>query len=300
MPILVPILFPVMPSTPALSTARLLIACPDAKGIVASVAGFIAEHGGNLLELEQHSDPEHGEFFMRAEFQLENCDLSRATFPAAWAAIPHSPDMTWRIAWSDDVDRIALLVSKELHCLQDLLWRWHAGELNAEIPLIISNHPNAGSLADEAGVPFLHLPIIDGDRAAQERRIRDALREARVDLVVLARYMQILSGDFIDEYPSRIINVHHSFLPAFAGGDPYRQAYERGVKIIGATSHYVTEELDAGPIIAQEVVHVSHRHTVADLRRKGRDLERMVLSRALRRHVDDKILVSGNKTVMFD
>lgn len=281
------------------TTARLLIACPDARGIVAAVAGFVAEHGGNLLHSEQHTDPEHGEFFMRVEFDLAGCDLNRDSFDAAWSPLAERFDMKWRVYWSDRVKRVAILVGRQPHCLQDLIWRWQAGDLRVDIPVVISNHAVLEPIAQHAGIPFRYCPI-NGDRSQQERVVRRALHDHDIDTVVLARYMQVLSAEFLAGFEQRIINIHHSFLPAFAGGDPYRQAYDRGVKIIGATSHYVTEDLDAGPIIAQAVVEVSHRHSVTDLRRKGRDLERMVLARAVRRHVDDKILVSKNKTVVFE
>ncbi|MCP3902033.1 MAG: formyltetrahydrofolate deformylase [Planctomycetes bacterium] len=285
------------PSAPP--TARLLIACPDARGIVATVAGFVAEHRGNLLESEQHTDTEHGEFFMRAEFEVAGCDLTRGNFADVWGPVAERLGMNWRVYWSEDVKRVAIMVSKAAHCLHDLIWRWEAGELNVEIAAVISNHDTLRRAAEHAGLPFHHCPIEPGRKTLQEQQVRAILNDARCDFVVLARYMQILSPEFLAGYEQRVINIHHSFLPAFAGGDPYRQAYDRGVKIIGATSHYVTEVLDAGPIIAQEVVDVSHRHTVADLRRKGRDLERMVLARAVRAHVEDRILASNGKTVVF-
>ncbi len=281
------------------TTGRLLIACPDARGIVAVVAGFIAEHGGNLLHSEQHTDVEHGEFFMRVEFDLAGCDLNQSNFADTWGPVAARYGMQWRAQWGDQIKRIAICVGTQPHCLQDLIWRWQAGDLRIDIPIIISNHTTLEPLARQAGISFQHLPI-DGDKPAQEKRIADTLKSVNADTVILARYMQILSGEFLRSIDIPIINIHHSFLPAFAGGDPYRQAYDRGVKIIGATSHYVTEELDAGPIIVQAVIDVSHRHSVADLRRKGRDLERMVLSRAVRRHVEDKLLTSANKTVVFE
>jgi len=284
--------------TGGMSTARLLIACPDARGIVASVAGFIAQHGGNLLESDQHTDAEHGEFFMRVEFELDGCDLDRSSFEDVWTPLAEQARMDWRIYWSEDVKRVAIMVGRQAHCLHDLLWRRQAGELDVEIAAVISNHDTLARITQQAGVPFHHCPI-DGDKAAQEARVTAILDDTDIDFVVLARYMQILTPAFVAPYGNRIINIHHSFLPAFAGGDPYRQAYDRGVKIIGATSHYVTSDLDAGPIITQEVVDVSHRDSVEDLRRKGRDLERTVLARAVRHHVEDKILVSQNKTVVF-
>ncbi len=279
-------------------TARLLIACPDARGIVAAVTSFIADHGGNLLDSDQHTDAQHGEFFMRAVFDLAECDLQRDNFEAAWSPVSRRFDMSWDVRWSDTKKRMAILVGKQAHCLQDLLWRWQAGELPVDITAILSNHPNLESIADSSGVRFHCLPI-KGEKPAQERRVVEILEQTRSDLVVLARYMQVLSADLLAAWRHPIINIHHSFLPAFAGGDPYRRAYDRGVKLIGATSHYVTEELDEGPIIAQAVTHVSHRDSVADLRRRGRDLERVVLAEAVRLHVEDKILVSKNKTVVF-
>jgi len=208
--------------------------------------------------------------------------------------------MHWQIQWSGDVKRMGILVGRQPHCLHDLLWRHQSGELHAEIPVVISNHADLALVVEAAGIPFVHLPIVDGDKAAQEQRIAARVAEAGCDFLVLARYMQILTPAFLTGWENRIINIHHSFLPAFAGGDPYRQAHERGVKLIGATSHYVTAELDAGPIITQVVAGVSHRDTVADLRRKGRDLERMGLAAAVRYHIEDAVLVSGNKTVVFE
>ena len=280
-------------------TARLLIACPDARGIVAALANFVAEHGGNLLEADQHTDSEHGEFFMRAEFDLKECDLTRVNFDDAWTPIAERYGMAWEVRWSEDVKRMGILVGKQSHCLRDLVWRQQTGELRVEIPLIISNHATLQHVGKESGIPFHVCPIDAETRDAQEAELKTLLESHRVDFLVLARYMQVLSPAFLAGWERRILNIHHSFLPAFSGGDPYRQAYDRGVKIIGATSHYVTAQLDAGPIIAQEVVDVSHRDAVEDLRRKGRDLERIVLARAVRDHVEDAILVSQNKTVVF-
>lgn len=280
-------------------TARLLVACPDTRGIVAAVANFIAQHGGNLLDSEQHTDAEHGEFFMRAVFDLAGCDLEQKSFPGAWTPVADRFSMSWQVRWSEPVKRMAILTGRQLHCLQDLVWRRQAGELAVDVPLIISNHAEAGTVARDAGIAFHHCPVPDDDATAQEVTVRALLDDARVDFIVLARYMRILSPAFLEGWTNRIINIHHSFLPAFAGSDPYRQAYDRGVKVIGATSHYVTEQLDQGPIIAQAVAHASHRDGVADLRRKGRDLERIVLAQAVRLHVEDRILVSKNKTVVF-
>jgi formyltetrahydrofolate deformylase len=282
------------------STARLLIACPDARGIVAAVARFISDHGGNLLDSDQHTDREHGEFFMRVEFDLAGCDLDAENFSAAWSPLAERHAMTWRIRFNGRPMRVAVLVGTLPHCLHDLLWRCEAGELPIEVPAIISNHDTLRPIAAHARIPFHHLPIEGGDKRAQEAAIRAILVREHIDLVVLARYMQVLTPAFLAGWDHRIINIHHSFLPAFAGGDPYRQAYDRGVKLIGATSHYVTEVLDEGPIIAQDVAQVSHRCSVDDLKRVGRDLERTVLARAVRAHVHDRVLVSQHKTVVFD
>ena len=280
-------------------TVRLLIACPDARGIVAAVTGFIAERGGNLLDAEQHTTPEEGEFLMRVEFEPAPDDLKNEGFLAAWSPLAESYRMEWRAYWSEKIKRMVVLVSKQAHCLQDLLWRWQAGELRVEIPALISNHPDLRPLAEQAGIPFHHLPIEKGKKPEQEAKVRALLEEVGADFVVLARYMQILTPRFLEGWESRIINIHHSFLPAFVGGDPYRQAHDRGVKLIGASSHYVTENLDEGPIIAQSVTEVSHHDSVGDLKRKGRDLERLVLARAVLAHLEDKILVAGRKTVVF-
>jgi formyltetrahydrofolate deformylase len=282
------------------NTARLLIACPDARGIVAAVSGFIADHGGNLLDADQHTDADHGEFFMRVAVEREGFGLDRDTFAEAWEPVARRFTMQWNIFWGQPLKRMAILVSKQSHCMTDLLWRWRSGELDVEIPIIISNHPDIAPFARDANVPFEVCSVTQETKAEQERRVLRLLADARIDFVVLARYMQILSPAFVRQYPNRIINIHHSFLPAFAGGSPYKQAYQRGVKMIGATSHYVTDELDAGPIITQATASTSHRDTVDDLIRKGRDLERLVLARAVRLHVQDKILVSQNKTVVFE
>ena len=284
----------------AANTARLLISCPDRRGIVAAVAGFIVEHDGNVLEADQHTDREHSEFFMRVEVDMDGFALSRQTFRQAWEPVAQAFQMRWRIFWGNETKRMAILVSKESHCLNDLLWRWRTGELSVELPFVISNHDALREVVESCGVQFYHLPIAPDQRNVQEGHIRDLLRDAAVDLVVLARYMQVLSGAFVGEYAERMINIHHSFLPAFAGPKPYHQAYDRGVKIIGATSHNETEALDEGPIIAQGTLPVDHRDTVDDLIRKGRDLERVVLATAVRQHVEDKILVSQNRTYVFD
>lgn len=281
-------------------TARLLIFCPDSRGIIAAVAGFIAEHSGNILEADQHTDPQHGEFFMRVEVELDGFRLHRENFHEAWSAVANRFQMRWRVYWGNEIKRMAVLVSRESHCLNDLLWRWKTGELPVELVFVAGNHDGHRAAVETCGVAYHHLPVSAEDRAAQEACLLDLLRAARADFVVLARYMQVLSATFVAAYPERIINIHHSFLPAFAGPRPYQQAYDRGVKIIGATSHYVTDELDQGPIIAQATLPVGHRDSVEDMIRKGRDLERVVLATAVRYHVEDKILVSQNKTIVFD
>jgi len=281
-------------------TARILIWCPDQSGIIAAVTGFLAEVRANILEADQHSDPDDRTFCMRLEFEIEPVELSRAEFVRTWSVVADKYRMDWRIAYSDERTRMAILVGKQDHCLHDLLWRWQRGELHADVACVISNHPDLKDLVDWYGLPFYHLPISAEDKASQERRLLKQLGDSGAELVVLARYMQVLSPQVVARYPSRIVNIHHSFLPAFAGGRPYHQAYERGVKVVGATAHYVTDQLDAGPIIAQDTVSINHRDTVRDLIRKGRDLERTVLARAVRLHLEDKVLVHQNRTIVFD
>lgn len=281
-------------------TIRLLISCPDARGIIASVANFVADHGGNILDADQHTDPRHREFFMRLEIDPAGFTLDEESFPAAWRPLARRFRMRWQLFRGDVPKRVAILVSREDHCLHDLLWRWRTGELGVEIPLVIGNHAELGTATAGYGLIFHHVPATRATRRKSERRLIQLLEDARVDAVVLARYMQVLSPAFVARYPNRIINIHHSFLPAFAGAKPYHQAFERGVKIIGATSHYVTDRLDDGPIIAQATFPVDHRDSVDDLVRKGRDLERVVLAAAVRLHVEDRILVNRNKTVVFD
>lgn len=288
-----------MTSAPA-TTARLLITCPDRPGIVSAVTTFLFHHGVNITELDQHStDPEGGRFFLRLEFQTPHLDVSRATLERTFReSVAARFDMDWRISYAAEKPRMAILVSKHDHALMELLWRWQRGELAVDIPLVISNHPDLREAVERFGVRYEHVAIDAGNHAAAEQRMLELLA-GQTDFIVLARYMRILTADFIAHYPSRIINIHHSFLPAFAGADPYQQAYDRGVKLIGATAHYVTAELDQGPIIEQDTAHVSHRHEVHDLRRLGRDLERQVLARAVRGHVEDRIIVNGNKTIVF-
>ncbi len=279
-------------------SAVLLIDCPDRKGLVARVSGLLFERGANILHADQHIDRDLGLFFMRVEWELEGFDLDG--FRAIFATLASELNMTWKLTSSARKPRVALFCSQYLHCMADLLHRWRTGELVCEIPLIISNHREVANLAAFYGVPFEHVPVTAETRAASEARQLDLLAENEIELVILARYMQILSPAFVAHYPAGIINVHHSFLPAFTGPRPYHAAHARGVKLIGATSHYVTEILDDGPIIEQDVARISHRDQVEDLVARGRDLERMVLSRAVRWHLDRRILCYGNKTVVFD
>jgi formyltetrahydrofolate deformylase len=277
--------------------ARLLISCPDRHGIVAAVSGFLAARGANIVSSAQHStDPEGGAFFMRMAFAIDTLDEG---FVAAFAEeVAERFAMDWRVDDAARAKRVAVLVSREDHCLLDLLWRWRRAELHCEIPLVISNHPDHADDVAAFGVSYEHVPVAKGEKPAAEARMLELLGD-RFDLVVLARYMQILSGDFLRAVGCPVINIHHSFLPAFAGADPYRRAKERGVKVIGATAHYVTEELDAGPIIEQDVTRVTHREGVDALVRIGRDVERTVLARAVSLHLEDRVLVHENRTVVF-
>jgi formyltetrahydrofolate deformylase len=282
------------------NTGILLIDCPDRKGLVAAIAEFLYSHGANILHADQHQDNDLGLFFMRVEWAVEDFDVSPELFSAAFKPIAERFQMNWRVQYSARLPRVALFVSRELHCFADLLHRWRIGELRCEIPLIISNHEDARALAGFYGACFQYIPMQGAGKAEAERRQIALLEQNRIETVVLARYMQILSPEFVKRYPHSIINVHHSFLPAFSGARPYQAAHQRGVKLIGATSHYVTEVLDDGPIIEQDVTRISHRYDLEDLKEKGRDVERMVLSRAVRWHLEHRILVYGNKTVVFD
>ncbi|NLH98687.1 MAG: formyltetrahydrofolate deformylase [Chthonomonadales bacterium] len=280
---------------------RLLIACSDRPGIVAAIARFLFECGANIVHSDQHStDPWGGQFLMRVDFELP--DLVRRTPELVRdfdrkVATPFA--MSWRLAHAGRRKRLAVFVSREEHCLLELLWQQRSGDLQADVVAVISNHPDLEPVAAQWNVPFHHVPVQASDRGAAEAQHNEILSDG-IDAVILARYMQIVSAAFVERWRNRIINIHHSFLPAFVGAKPYTQAYERGVKLIGATAHYVTEELDAGPIIEQDVQRVDHRHRAADLRRIGRQVERMVLARAVRWHVEDRVLVHGNKTVVFD
>lgn len=282
------------------SSAILLIECPDKRGLVAAVTAFLFDNGGNIIDLEQHVDADKQTFYMRVEWEIEAFAIGRDDIGASFKeAVADRFSMSWRLHFSDDTPRMAIFVSRIPHCLYDILSRCQSGEWRVEVPLIISNHPDLEGVAKSFNIPYHTLPVTRANKRAQEERQIALLKEHSVDFVVLARYMQILTPEFTSHYPDRIINIHHAFLPAFAGARPYHSAYERGVKIIGATSHYVIPELDAGPIIEQDVVHVSHKDTVDYLVRKGRDLEKIVLSRAVWRHLQRKVLVSGNRTVLF-
>ncbi len=281
------------------STAILLINCPDAKGLVATVSGFLFERGANILSTDEHRDDASGQFLMRIEWDLDGFATSEDGFVREFEPIARRFSMVWRVEYSHRPLKIAVMVSKHLHCLSDLLYRHKTGELHAEIPLVLSNHEDARPLANFHGAAFHVVEVTSERKAEAERRQFDLLEHHGVDLVVLARYMQVLSPEFVARYRERIINVHHSFLPAFSGARPYHAAFGRGVKLIGATAHYVTEVLDDGPIIEQEVIRVSHRDQLEDFIEKGRDAERMVLSRAVRWHVEHRILTVGNKTVVF-
>jgi formyltetrahydrofolate deformylase len=281
------------------NSAILLITCPDRKGEVATIADFIYRHNGNILHADEHGDEESGLFLMRVEFDPKDFDINLADFSRHFSPVAETFGMKWRLAQSSYRPRMVIFVSKYDHCLVDLLYRHKSGELACDIPVIVSNHTDNQAIADFYAIPYRIISVTKESKAQAEQRIHAVIQEHKPDLIVLARYMQILSTEFVNRYPQSIINIHHSFLPAFVGARPYHQAFERGVKLIGATSHYVTEVLDDGPIIEQDVVRVSHRDTVEDLIRKGRDLEKVVLSRAVRAHVENRVLVYGNKTVVF-
>src|SRR3990170_2971445 len=281
-------------------TATLLISCRDQKGLVASVSDFLYRNNGNIIHADQRTDQEEGVFLQRVEWELRDFALERDEISGAFLPIAERFGMTWSLRFSDYVPRIAVFVSRQPHCMYDLLARRHMGEFRAALPLVISNHADLRPVASGFGAEYHHFPITPETKDAQEAAIIEKLEAQRIDLLVLARYMQVLSREFVGRYPNRIINIHHSFLPAFAGARPYHQAYERGVKVIGATAHYVTAELDQGPIIEQDVVRVSHRDSVADLVRKGKDMEKVVLARAVDLHLRNRIVVYGNKTVVFD
>jgi formyltetrahydrofolate deformylase len=281
-------------------TAVLLISCPDQKGLVAAIAEFLLRHNANILHADQHQDAELKLFLMRVEWEMAGFELDPADFSAAFTPIAERFEMTWRLALSAHKPRMAIFVSKFDHCLADLLYRYQNGELHCELPIILSNHEDTRWLADAYHIPFQHLSVHKDEKTETERLQRAILQDLRIDFIVLARYMQVLSPDFLRHYPNRIINIHHSFLPAFHGAKPYHRAFERGVKLIGATAHYVTETLDDGPIIEQDVARISHRDHLDDLIHKGADLEKVVLSHAVKWHLDNRVLVYANKTVIFD
>ena len=291
---------PPMPGSADCQLATLLVHCPDRRGIVAALAQLLFGHGANILDSDQHSDVPASQFFQRLRFDLSELLTDRGTLERAINEVAERFEMKVRLSYENDVKRVALFVSKYDHCLVDLLHRHRSGELNCHIPVIISNHAELEPIARHFEIPFRVFPLTKETKREQEARELELLEGERIDLVVLARYMQILTPEFIGRYPLKIINIHHSFLPAFIGGRPYHQAYERGVKLIGATAHYATANLDEGPIIEQDVIRCSHRDTVADLTRKGRDVEKLVLARAVRHHLDDRVIAYGNKTVVFD
>lgn len=280
-------------------TAIVLVSCPDQRGLVAKIANFIYANGGNIIHADQHTDFAAGLFLTRIEWQLEGFNLPRELIAPAFASVAQPLQADWKLHFSDTVPRIAIWVSRQEHCLFDLILRQQAGEFEAEIGLIISNHPDLKIVAEQFGIDYHHIPINKENKQEGEARQLELLQQYNIDLVVLAKYMQIVSPEFIAQFP-QIINIHHSFLPAFVGANPYHKAYERGVKIIGATAHYVTADLDAGPIIEQDVVRISHRDEVDDLIRKGKDLERIVLARAVRSHLQNRVLIYHNKTVVFE
>jgi len=280
--------------------AILLIQCPDQKGIVAEVSRFLYSYNGNILEVDQHVDVEMGMFFMRAAWELDSFSLGKdEILPRFKEEVAQRFGMEIKLHFDFPKPRMAIFVSKLSHCLFDILGRHHAGQLDVDIPMVISNHPDLKSIVEAFGIPFFHIPVTPSKKEAAEQRQLELLEEHKVDFIVLARYMQIVSGDFIRHFPNRIINIHHSFLPAFVGARPYHAAYERGVKIIGATAHYVTEELDAGPIIEQEVARVRHHNAIAELVQIGQDVEKVTLSKAIKYHIERKVLSFRNKTIIF-
>jgi formyltetrahydrofolate deformylase len=282
-------------------TAVLLLTCPDARGIVAAVAAWLYQHGANIVEVDQHTDHHAGLFFQRVEFELDGFALADAeVLPAFRAEVGDRFAMECEVRFPEQVPKIAVLASKQPHCLLDLLARWRTGELAADITFVASNHPDHAEACAFFGVPYHHLPAEDGGKPGQERRVVELVEQTGAELLVLARYMQVLSADFCDRFPHSIINIHHSLLPAFVGAKPYHQAFDRGVKVIGATAHYATADLDQGPIIAQDVARVTHRDSVDDLVSRGRDLEAHVLARAVRLHLAAKVLVHGSRTVVFE
>jgi len=282
------------------STAILLLSCPDRSGLVSRISHFIFERGGNIIDLDEHVDTDEKMFFIRVAWDMQNFSIGQNDLNDAFRPLAKEFKALWVIMYKNEKKKIAIFVSKYDHCLQEILWRHSLNEFEVDIPLIISNHPDLENLADQYEIPFHIFPITKENKLVQEQEQLLLLKNHKIDTIVLARYMQILSPQFVEEFPNNIINIHHSFLPAFVGGNPYKQAYQRGVKIIGATSHYVTKDLDEGPIIEQDIIRISHKDTTKDLVRKGRDLERLVLARALHFHLENRILVYGRKTIIFE
>ncbi|QDI92625.1 formyltetrahydrofolate deformylase [Salicibibacter halophilus] len=279
---------------------RLLISCPDQPGIVAAVSQFLANHQANIIESSQYStNPEGGDFFIRIEFECPDIESKKPLLQEEFWKIAQSFSMEWTLSFVHDLRKAAIFVSKELHCLRELLLEWENGDLMMDIPLVISNHPDAKDFVESFGIPFVHIPANKNNRQEAEQQQLKLLEEYNIDIIILARYMQILTPTFVKAYSEKIINIHHSFLPAFVGANPYARAFERGVKIIGATSHYVTNDLDEGPIIEQDIKRVNHRDQVEDLKKNGRIIERSVLVRAVKWHIDDRIIVYDNKTIIF-
>ncbi len=281
-------------------TAILLLSCPDRRGLVARISHFIFERGGNIIDLDEHVDSQEGQFFLRVAWDMQEFSVAPDDLEYAFLPMAKEFNAEWTIRLDRNKKRLAIFVSKYDHCLQEILWRHGLGDFDADPVLIISNHDDLKYLADRYHIPFYFFPITSENKAAQEEKELSLLEKEKIDTVILARYMQVLSPIFVQKYPNRILNIHHSFLPAFAGSNPYKQAYERGVKIVGATSHYVTSMLDEGPIIEQDIIRISHKDSLQDLIRKGRDLERLVIARALRLHLQDRVLVHGNKTIVFE
>ncbi|RPI02994.1 MAG: formyltetrahydrofolate deformylase [Ignavibacteriae bacterium] len=281
-------------------TATLLLSCPDRRGIVAQIAQFIYERSGNIVDLDEHVDDDDHIFFLRVTWDMKTFTVPPEKLTEVFQPIAADYKAKWFIRLNKNKRRIAIFVSKYAHCLQEILWRHELGEFDAEIALIISNHPDLGYLGERYRVPFHVIPVTAENKKTQELKELELIQREQIDTIILARYMQVLSPTIVQCYEHQILNIHHSFLPAFAGANPYKQAYERGVKIVGATCHYVTEELDEGPIISQDIIRISHKDSLDDLIRKGRDLERLVLARGIRLHLQDRILVDGRKTVVFD
>ncbi|NTU27956.1 formyltetrahydrofolate deformylase [Bacillus tequilensis] len=280
---------------------RLLVSCPDQPGIVSAVSAFLFEHGANIIESNQYTtDPEGGRFFLRIEFDCADIREKKETLQQAFASVAETFNMTWSLTLASELKRVAIFVSKELHCLHELIWEWQTGNLMAEIAVVISNHEEARELVERLNIPFHYMKANKDIRAEVEKNQLELLEQYKIDVIVLARYMQILTPDFVSAHPNRIINIHHSFLPAFIGANPYKRAYERGVKLIGATSHYVTNDLDEGPIIEQDIERVDHRDNTEALKNIGRTIERSVLARAVKWHLEDRVIVHENKTIVFN